>query len=266
MAKKQTEVEPPLYRIKAVKNIRQKIAEKSKKSKKWRIFFKIAEIMLLVGWVYASMMAAQWLMAWLFVWIIPREYIESNTVNAAYQAVTFAVCLLFTIIVPWKLLYVKTTRDEMGLRGLPTWTDILLAPVIFVAVMLLAGFLTSVMMAIFPGANWEQTQDVGFKNLFGSFDFIVAFICLVVLAPICEEAIFRGWLYGKMRARMAAIPAMIIVSLLFAVMHRQLNVGVTVFALSLGMCLQRELTGSIWSGILVHMIKNGIAFYFLFVV
>jgi len=27
----------------------------------------------------------------------------------------------------------------------------------------------------------------------------------------------------------------------------------------------REVTGSIWAGTLLHMLKNGIAFYFLFV-
>ena len=97
-------------------------------------------------------------------------------------------------------------------------------------------------------------------------DFIMAFICLVVLAPLCEEIIFRGWLYGKLRFRMPALPAILIVSVLFGIMHGQWNVGVTVFAMSLGMCVLREFTGTIWAGVLLHMIKNGIAFYFLFVV
>ena len=39
----------------------------------------------------------------------------------------------------------------------------------------------------------------------------------------------------------------------------------TVFAMSIVMCAVRELTGTIWGGILIHILKNGIAFYFLFV-
>ena len=98
----------------------------------------------------------------------------------------------------------------------------------------------------------------------GPSDYAIAFFFLVVVAPVCEEIIFRGWLYGKLRARIPAVPAILLVSLLFAVLHGQINVGVTVFAMSIGMCIQRELTGTIWSGMVLHMIKNAIAFYYLF--
>jgi membrane protease YdiL (CAAX protease family) len=121
------------------------------------------------------------------------------------------------------------------------------------------------MMAILPQINWQQTQNVGFHALYQFHEYILAFVCLVVLAPICEEIIFRGWLYGKLRVKMPAIPAILIVSTLFGIMHFQWNVGVSVFAMSLGMCFMRELTGTIWSGVVLHMIKNGIAFYALFV-
>ena len=37
------------------------------------------------------------------------------------------------------------------------------------------------------------------------------------------------------------------------------------FALSIVLCGLREITGTIHAGILLHMLKNGIAFYLLFV-
>ena len=93
----------------------------------------------------------------------------------------------------------------------------------------------------------------------------MAFISLVVVAPVAEELIFRGWLYGKLRAKIPAIPAMLVVSILFGIVHGQWNVGVTVFVMSIAMCTLREITGTIWGGILIHILKNGIAFYFLYV-
>ena len=217
-----------------------------------------------VAWTGAVFFALEFIIARIFVFILPDEALSSNVVNAIYQGVTFAACLAVTIIVPWKVLGLKTTREEIGLKGLPTWTDVLLAPVVFVATMLLAGALTAGLMAIFPSINWDQTQNVGFSHLSGFGDYAIAFIFLVVVAPVCEEIIFRGWLYGKLRARISAVPAVLLVSLLFALLHGQVNVGVTVFAMSIGMCIQRELTGTIWSGMALHMIKNAIAFYFLF--
>ena len=95
---------------------------------------------------------------------------------------------------------------------------------------------------------------------------IIAFLVLVVAAPIVEEIIFRGWLYGKLRARLNAVVSVLIVSVLFGIMHFQWNVGVNVFALSVVLCILREITGTIYAGILTHMIKNGIAFYLLYVV
>jgi membrane protease YdiL (CAAX protease family) len=94
---------------------------------------------------------------------------------------------------------------------------------------------------------------------------MVAFVALVILAPVTEELIFRGFLYGKLRSRLNAIPAIILVSVLFGVLHGQWNVGVIVCIMSVFMCIARELTGTIYSGILMHMIRNGIAFYLLYV-
>ena len=94
----------------------------------------------------------------------------------------------------------------------------------------------------------------------------MAFISLVVIAPIAEEIIFRGWLYGKLRARLSLIPAVLLTSILFGAVHGQWNVGVNVFVMSIVMCLQREITGTVYSGIILHMLKNGIAFYLLYII
>ena len=55
----------------------------------------------------------------------------------------------------------------------------------------------------------------------------------------------------------------LLVSVLFGVVHLQWNVGVTVFAMSLVLCGLREVTGTIYAGILMHMLKNGLAMWIL---
>ena len=219
----------------------------------------------LAVWVGAILFGVQFLISFILVKMLSETQLQSNVLNSIYQVVVYAMSFAIIVFVPWRILKMKTTRDELGLRGLPTWTDVLLAPIGFIVVMVLATMLSAIMVAIMPDVDWEQAQEVGFNNLYNTADFILAFVCLVVLAPICEEIIFRGWLYGKLRMRLSAVPAILIVSVLFGVMHGQWNVGVTVFAMSVGMCVMRELTGTVWSGVLLHMIKNGIAFYFLFV-
>jgi len=243
-----------------------KVVEQKKNVRERQPWWKVAIWgIALAAWVGGTLFASQLLVGKIFILLLPKSLLTSNVVNAIYAVIAYAVCLAVAIGLPWKVLKIKTTRDEVGMRGLPTWTDLLLAPIGFIVTMIVAGILAAIMMALFPAINWQQTQDVGFSGLYQFHDYILAFICLVVLAPICEEILFRGWLYGKLRFRMPMVPAMIIVSVLFGIMHGQWNVGITVFAMSLGMCFMRELTGTIWSGVILHMIKNGIAFYALFV-
>ena len=218
----------------------------------------------IAAWVGAALFGVQWALIYLFRAIMPAEVLASNWFSAVFSFVCYAISLVVIVAVPWRFMKVKTSRDELGLKGLPTWTDMLLGPVGFGVSLIAAGALTALMMLLLPSVDWQQTQEVGFHGLYAMGDYVVAFICLVVLAPIAEEIIFRGWLYGKLRSRMAAIPAILVVSVLFGIMHGQMNVGVVVFAMSVVMCISRELTGTIWAGILVHMIKNGVAFFFLF--
>jgi membrane protease YdiL (CAAX protease family) len=88
---------------------------------------------------------------------------------------------------------------------------------------------------------------------------------LVVIAPFAEEILFRGYLYGKLRKSIPTWLAMVVTSALFGAIHAQWNVGVDVFVLSMVACSLREVTGGIWAGILLHMLKNGLAFYILFI-
>lgn len=242
--------------------------KKSAKSKAWRVLFLALFGLALAAWVGVVMFAVQFAVSFIFVKILPAEDLTSPITSAVFQVIVYLVVLAITIFLPWKILRKKTTRDELGLRGLPTWTDLLLAPIGLIVAMVISGLLTALFVAILPGIDWEQAQNVGYnkQSLHEFGNFLLAFCCLVVLAPVCEEIIFRGWLYGKLRFRMSVVPAIIITSVLFGIMHGQWNVGVTVFAMSVIMCIMRELTGTIWGGVILHMIKNGLAFYFLFII
>ena len=241
---------------------KKKASSFKKVPKFWQITLRL---LAFVAWVAVVLLAAQYLVAMLLNLALPTETLLKPITNMIYGAVVYLLAFLVIVFVPWKLIKMKTTRDELGVRGLPTWTDILLAPVGLIVAMLLGGIILMIIKCIFPAINLEQEQELGFNNLFGKAELIEGFIALVVVAPIAEELIFRGWLYGKMRARAPMWPALILCSLLFGFMHGQVNVGVVTFAMSVVMCLIRELTGTIWSGVLLHMIKNGVAFYLLYV-
>ena len=111
---------------------------------------------------------------------------------------------------------------------------------------------------------YDQVQQVGFDGLSIPLHYVLAFIALVIIAPVAEELLFRGYFYGMIRKHIGFISSTLITSLIFALVHFQWNVGVDVFALSLVLCYLREHTGALWASIGLHMIKNAIAFSLLF--
>ena len=222
------------------------------------------KIAFAVVWVFASVIASQ------FVWGLIMSLIlgshASDTVwVGVYSVLSYGSAVALTLFVLPKVSKKwSTSREELGLSGYPTWTDLGLSPVGYILSTLLAAG-AEAFFNIFPWFNATEAQSTGFAPYLSGWERIIAFLVLVVLAPIMEEVIFRGWLYGKLRSRTNMVVAILITSVLFGAMHLQWNVGVNVFCLSVVLCGLREVTGTIYSGILVHVIKNGVAFYLLYV-
>ena len=215
--------------------------------------FGFAQI-LLVASVYALRWAG-----------VPLELFNETLFNTVFAAVIYLVSLLIVIGVPWWLKNYRTSKQDLGLTRLPSWMDITLAPAGFIVYFLCSALLVYIVGLLVPGFNINQVQDTGFTDIAPGFEHILAFLTLVVIAPVAEEILFRGYLYGKLRKGLSMWVAIPIVSVLFGLVHGQWNVGIDVFALSVILCSLREVTGSIWAGILLHMLKNSLAFYLLFI-
>lgn len=139
-----------------------------------------------------------------------------------------------------------------------------------IAIIAFAGYLLTSIMVIallsqIPGFNLNQPQDIGQSQPQMLSSYVIAFIGLVVLPPLYEELIFRGFMFGALRRYVSFWVSTILVSVAFAVVHGQPNVAADTFVLSIFLCALRERTGGIWAPILVHAFKNGLAFTMLFV-
>lgn len=197
--------------------------------------------------------------------LVGVDAINLSIRNTIIAALVYVLTLLIVIGVPLKWRDSTTTKEELGLSRLPNWSDIAWAPAGFIAYTVVATVLLVAVAQFFPGFDAEQAQEVGFEHISQNYEYILAFVTIVIFAPVAEEILIRGYLYGKLRKVVPYGIAMLISSLLFSLMHFQWNVAVSVFPLAIIMVALREMTGSIWAGVLLHMLKNGIAFYLLFV-
>ena len=254
-----------------------------------RIIRGICGTIVLLAWTALVIFLSNFVVVNVFVAILGMETAQEPMWEGMIFALVYVMAVLLTIVIPPKVIkWLKLTpesrknldrekasrsekkanRTALGLNGWPTWADIGLAPVGYVVYFLLAMGAVAI-FSNFPWFDAEEKQELAYETTVVGWDRIIAFISYVVIAPIAEELIFRGWLYGKLREKFSEnmskwggmVLAIFLVSLLFALVHQTLVVGVCVFMLSIVLCALREITGTIYAGILVHMIVNGVAFY-----
>jgi hypothetical protein len=196
-----------------------------------------------------------------------ETYFDSTVGQFVFMGVVSALSMAFLAML---MRYVKETWESIGLKKPQAGAvaKLLTAVLVYYASIIALG----VLVENFTTINTEQEQDIGFTNVTDSQLYLV-FLSLVILPPITEEIIFRGFLYTRFKKYIQVVPAAILVSILFSAAHLQLGNGeaplwtaaIDTFVLSLILVWLREKTGSIIPGMVLHGMKNALAFVVLFI-
>jgi len=182
------------------------------------------------------------------------------------QGVVIPVALLVSHAVGW-LALLLVIRGRYGLPFVWALRLYRVARRLF-ARAFLGGMLAQVVLlavaAAFPpptehASPLEQFADVGRWAL------AMLFVVAVILAPLLEEAMFRGTLYPALRRRWGVRAAALIVTALFTALHATQTGSyavaiVGIAAVGLVLVWLREGTGNLWPPIAFHMGFNFTAF------
>ena len=171
----------------------------------------------------------------------------------------------------WYLRRHKGVLAGLGFKRWPQWRDAGFVVVGFVVYFALVAVVSTWAAQHFH-VDLSQKQDLGFNSVSGGGERLMTFASLVLLPPFVEETMFRGFLFGGLRRKLSFPMAALLVSLLFASLHLLEGesgllwvAGIDTFVLSLVLCFVREKTGNLWAGIGIHMLKNCVAFLYLYV-
>ncbi|WP_194846910.1 CPBP family intramembrane glutamic endopeptidase [Candidatus Neptunochlamydia vexilliferae] len=95
---------------------------------------------------------------------------------------------------------------------------------------------------------------------------VIALVAMVVLAPVIEELVFRGFLYTYLRQKMGKVGALILSSAIFAIFHFAPQQGVSnvpllfsLFTFSFFLAFLYERQRSLLAPIALHMTFNSIS-------
>ncbi len=88
-------------------------------------------------------------------------------------------------------------------------------------------------------------------------------VLTVIVAPLCEEFVFRGYIYGTLKRFSCRFFAATASALFFAVVHTSLWSLVPLFIVGFCLAIIYEISGSLWGAILAHAMFNGVTTFYL---
>ncbi len=130
------------------------------------------------------------------------------------------------------------------------------AVLLMLGAILLGMILTAVTSSLFPDSAkaMSASTDMIYKLGFGWTLLLVA-----ALPAVCEELMFRGFLLSAMEKHMKPRTAMLLVAVLFGAYHMNVVQSVTTALIGLVIVYVSYHSGSIFPGMLMHFINNGLS-------
>ncbi len=233
-----------------------------------------------ISWFIFAFVASQFVISWMIVEVFgyiknsgfDTSALNLNVLQLVFSALIFV--LMFGIFVGIPKRYKKGSLDfEIGLKRFGSLSWWLAIPVIYFVTLMIAGAVSLLISNFIPGYNPSQEQQVGYGGVSHWYEYLAAFLGLVIIPPIIEEVLVRGYLLGKFRKLMKTWMAVILSAVIFGGLHLglgftedlQWNVAIVTTILGISLAILRVKSGSLWPSIALHMVQNGIAFYVLFI-
>jgi uncharacterized protein len=146
---------------------------------------------------------------------------------------------------------------QFGLRPTRSWRAV------WMVVCTLVGFLVFSLIwgALFHAGKEKLLEQLGANE--GATLLLLSAALTCVVAPICEEFLFRGFIFSALRNWKGVWPAAIVTGLVFGAVHAGSAPAVDLVplaALGFGLCLVYRYTGSLYPCIAAHSLNNSLAF------
>jgi len=147
-------------------------------------------------------------------------------------------------------------RDRLGFRYTSA-TDVAGALLVWLAALVVGAVVSAALAPLLgqPQSNAVSLLRQSFDPLF--IGLIVPTVCL--LAPVCEELLFRGALFGWLRRLLPTPAAIVLTAGLFAGAHLLPTLFPVLFVFGLGATWVRERTGSTLNSFAMHATQNTFA-------
>ncbi|HSI61740.1 MAG TPA: CPBP family intramembrane glutamic endopeptidase [Candidatus Saccharimonadia bacterium] len=179
----------------------------------------------------------------------------STSVGAILVSMMFMLVMCAFIIFYLRLFRDLHPPELFGLRHMPVHHAMLWALLcIFLTYLVVVG------VSILKGSasqdqSPQETVEAFRKTADGGFRVLMGFMAIVI-APVTEELIFRGFVYGVTKRFTDRWFATIFSAVMFSIVHFHVGSAPELFVLGVGFALAYEQTGSLLVPVFMHMFFN----------
>jgi uncharacterized protein len=108
--------------------------------------------------------------------------------------------------------------------------------------------------------QWDADQAAMLEVIFqGQANVVLALLFVAVTPALCEELLFRGFIQRNVERWIGPVGGILLVGLAFGLFHLRFVELIPLTLLGIYMCYVVWVSGSLWTGILVHFLNNGFA-------
>jgi membrane protease YdiL (CAAX protease family) len=153
----------------------------------------------------------------------------------------------------------RPRREQFGLRPPLLWRRAVLAvPLTYLGFIVISAIWSAALNT--SASEKHLVKDVGGHS--GTIGILAACLVTCVVAPICEEFLFRGFIFRALRNWRGPWPAAVLTGVLFGAIHVGSAPAVDLVplgVLGIMLCAIREWSGSLYPCIALHALNNSIA-------
>lgn len=125
---------------------------------------------------------------------------------------------------------------------------------------LLMALLSSLFMGSQGSENPVISQIMSAANAPNPIVIMLFYLTIAVMAPICEETMFRGFIYGSLRPRLGAALSILVSAMIFGLVHFDKGGILGLIAIGIVLAYLFERTKSLLPCMITHGLWNGAMF------
>lgn len=159
-------------------------------------------------------------------------------------------------------IYIKGNAKEIFSLRAPKGRDIAGGLCMLLGIGSLTLLVSNLLSALFPENSQVLNDD--YLSMLDGVSFVPALLLMALAPAVCEELLFRGYMFTAFKRKMGLCRAIFFVSILFGVSHMSLIKLIPTAILGAGMAYAMHKANSILISAMMHFLNNAFAVFILY--